>query len=238
MTQMEDSTIHHGTIVQGHEIVDSLQHYGVKGMKWGVRRYQPYPKGDEKKGEFIDSKTGALTLKKGAKVTRFVPGEWADRERKAKGRAYASYKDSDVKKYRAITSLNRKNREFTYEVKQHMKSPSAETRVKTFTELVNSNPAFKESMVKGTRSIFSRLNKKHLDRLDNPKSAEKAFLKFSYILALNEDVRDPYFDAIKSKGYSMIMDDSDIAGGIAEAPIIVLDREKSMKLISDKEAKR
>lgn len=32
---------------------DLLKHHGVKGMKWGIRRYQPYPKGSGKKGKFL-----------------------------------------------------------------------------------------------------------------------------------------------------------------------------------------
>lgn len=40
-----------------------LAHYGVMGMKWGVRRYQPYPKGQQVKGRFL-GKTKTVSKEK------------------------------------------------------------------------------------------------------------------------------------------------------------------------------
>lgn len=33
-------------------IWEELEHHGIMGMKWGVRRYQPYPKGEGHKGTY------------------------------------------------------------------------------------------------------------------------------------------------------------------------------------------
>ena len=44
---------------------ETITHYGVKGMKWGVRRYQPYSKGSGTKGKFIDkTKQKMIDVKK------------------------------------------------------------------------------------------------------------------------------------------------------------------------------
>lgn len=62
---------------------DELMHYGVRGMHWGIRRYQPYP--DGKEGKFIGKKQAK-------KLVRSINKN----ERTRAQRAYYMRKSSDA----------------------------------------------------------------------------------------------------------------------------------------------
>lgn len=47
-----------------------LKHYGVLGMKWGIRRYQPYPPG--KHGTYLGDRIGARPLKYHSRAANYV----------------------------------------------------------------------------------------------------------------------------------------------------------------------
>lgn len=46
-------------------MLDILQHHGVEGMRWGIRRYQPYPNNAKNKGRYVGPTSNYKKYKRG-----------------------------------------------------------------------------------------------------------------------------------------------------------------------------
>lgn len=237
-----------------------LYHHGIKGQKWGVRRFQNkdgsvtpagarrYYDGDEnrKKNEVETTNKKSknnkthynddedIVIKKGSEIHRMVPKEWVEKEKTYSGHAYASFKKEDVEKYKSISRFFGGDNyvDMTFTAKETIVSPSRKKRVDEFIKLMDSDPAARQALLKSTRGLLTFMPKKTLEKLDDPKQAEKAFRKFSFHLVSNKDLRDPYFKRLEEQGYTMVIDDADSMGGISKSPVIIFDRTKSLSLKS------
>lgn len=149
-----------------------LQHHGIKGMHWGIRRFQPYPKG-HKGGKEVGEAGKSKREKKKNKVERKIEKAYSkyDKERRT---ANALYAKGDFNKffstlplpktfYPAIYYKNRANKWYT----------KADKKMKKVIRLERNGAKYYKKMKK-------KFDKMDIAMSDDAKRKGEAFLNNMY----------------------------------------------------------
>jgi hypothetical protein len=207
------------------ELEEILQHFGTKGMKWGVH----------KKKDELNSRD--RVIKKGTEIQNISSGDLTNKKR----HMYASYTSFDKESYVTVMNFmyNGKVQKNEFTVKKDIKIPSDKKLVEEFTALAKKNPqAVSEDMANAYNYVhrFSKKSAKHfekkLSKIDDKhtKRGEKATKEFIKLMVSDDAARTrgAFFGSLMKQGYDGMSDVNDRDGG-AQDPLIIFNTSKNLK---------
>lgn len=231
---------------------DDLYHYGVKGMKWGVRRYQNKDGNLTLTGKRRYGEDHSRTIKRGTEIQNISRNALKTSSKKS-GRIYGSYTETDKLEYVDMMGnfeYNGRGYRNTFTVKSDLKIASEREVVNTIAEMFRDNPKGMSDMMARAHNavnvpiLFSKSGKgferKLRDLSDNPESQKSIKLGRKFIQTIpmtnkTSSVANDFYGRMIKKGFDAVLDTNDAYGFDAtQDPLIVFNMEKLGKVKSVK----